>query len=244
MSHERDRPAPGLASIAVQAVESHLRKQIGPEASLVTPPGYAHLSLAVIDSIWSLNARYTTVERVLAAHTASIDSDISDPATWPLSAGQRKDYQEYLLLALLLRCEKADGERLAAEEFGGYLSRTPGARTYKADAVKAAVKTLIEHDIGRREDLVQNHTDDIKRAWLSIPGLGPTSWRYLLNLSGIEEIKPDRMVVRFVQAATGTRSSPAEAADLLEGAAKNLHGSRVSLRAVDHTVWRHQSGRS
>jgi hypothetical protein len=41
--------------------------------------------------------------------------------------------------------------------------------------------------------------EQLKQAWLAVPGQrSGISWRYLLMLAGIPEVKPDRMIRRFV----------------------------------------------
>ena len=74
-----------------------------------------------------------------------------------------------------------------------------------------------------------------------MPGQGSgISWRYVRLLAGVQEVKPDRMIIRFVARAIGRTPMPNEAAALVTAVATGLN---VDLRGLDHRIWRFQSGR-
>jgi hypothetical protein len=60
-------------------------------------------------------------------------------------------------------------------------------------------------------------------------------------LAGKQEVKPDRMVRRFVADAIDRAVNADEAHALLSAAAELLG---VQPRELDHQVWRYQSGRT
>ena len=80
----------------------------------VTPPGYAHLSLALVDAVYSIRSRYPAVERVVAAYCAA-----SGTACQPLAAQSEPGFREHGLDCLLDRAETQHGELLADRLFGG-----------------------------------------------------------------------------------------------------------------------------
>jgi len=86
--------------------------------------------------------------------------------------------------------------------------------------------------------------DQVKQAWLAIPGQrSGISWRYLRMLLGLPDVKPDRMILRFVGSALGVGESAVngdEAVALIEAAAQHFG---VDPRALDHEIWEYQSGK-
>ncbi len=232
---------------------SHLQRRLGSDPSvLMSPRGYGHLALAVIDAVFSLNVRYGAVLQVIDTHCRNVDK-ARNPGKRSLVASEKVGFKEYPLSELADRCAGKSGGDLADSVFGSRL-RTPGARTFKADAVAEATTALLACGVDCRQDLLDAVQDDlrqreVKSAWTGVRGLAATSWRYLLSLSGVDEIKPDRMITGFVEDARAeaklgsARVAPDTAADALIAAGRDLYGSDVSLRALDHTVWRAQSGR-
>lgn len=62
-------------------------------------------------------------------------------------------------------------------------------------------------------------------------------------LAGVEDVKPDRMIQRFISRAVDRDvSEPVEARAILVAAHGLLvaEASGLTLRALDHTIWIHQ----
>ncbi|WP_230082736.1 hypothetical protein [Arsenicicoccus cauae] len=68
------------------------------------------------------------------------------------------------------------------------------------------------------------------------------TYSYLLLLAGLPSVKPDRMVLRFLQQALGADATLTtnHAVELVMAAAQELE---VSPRTLDHVIWRAASGR-
>lgn len=83
----------------------------------------------------------------------------------------------------------------------------------------------------------------LREAWQQIPGQRSslTGWRYLLLLAGKQEVKPDRMILRFVADALGREVREDEAAEFVRAAAGLLE---VQARELDYQIWQYQSGRT
>ncbi len=115
----------------------------------------------------------------------------------------------------------------------------------KAQAVEQANTVLAQHDIERPSDLSDLSTDrlkEIEAAWRAVPGQrSGIAWRYLLLLTGMPEVKPDRMIVRFVSGAVGRETDLHTAAELVRAAAPLLG---TDVRTLDHRMWRFRSGRA
>ena len=74
-----------------------------------------------------------------------------------------------------------------------------------------------------------------------IKGLGPTVYQGLVMRAGVETVKPDVHVVRFVTSATGRVVNELEAVDALEEVARRLE---LSPRTLDWSIWEYQRGTS
>ena len=86
--------------------------------------------------------------------------------------------------------------------------------------------------------------DQARDAWCGIPGQGSgISWRYLRMLAGLPDVKPDRMVIRFLASALavdGASIDADRAVRLVQAAAEHFG---VDQRALDHEIWEYQSGK-
>ncbi len=74
-----------------------------------------------------------------------------------------------------------------------------------------------------------------------IKGLGPTVYQGLVMRAGVETVKPDVHVLRFVTSATGRAVNELEAVDALEEVARRLE---LSPRTLDWSIWEYQRGTS
>ncbi len=83
----------------------------------------------------------------------------------------------------------------------------------------------------------------MKSDWRRLTGQrsSDTGWRYLLLLAGADEVKPDRMICRFVARALGCSAVASATAAVLVREAAGLLG--VPVRVLDHAIWRWESGR-
>ena len=65
-------PPTAVAASDVQMVAERITSDVAATpGEFVTPPGYAHLSLALVDAIYSIRSRYPAVKRVVAAYCAA-----------------------------------------------------------------------------------------------------------------------------------------------------------------------------
>ncbi|GGM21332.1 heme peroxidase [Micromonospora sonchi] len=198
-----------------------------------TPGGYPNsLALCLIDSIWSLGVQYSgTVLPVLARYRT-------------YRAEQQGDADRDGLTNLLQVYDELGGPDGFASKIGTQ-HRTSAHRgaPLKAVATYTAAFGFQGLGINTVQDLlgaVDESDVQIRRVWRETPGQRSSDigWRYLLLLAGVDEVKPDRMICRFVAAALGEpRVSNAHAARLLTEAA-HRRGWRV--HALDHAVWRYQ----
>lgn len=221
----------------VEAVDELIDEAGGSEL-LIEPRGYPHLGIAVIDSMFSLQSTYDAVvvpalRRYCDAHPTLRWQDRFDSSVPEHGAKALLDFLGPMTSDR--RCE--------------ILTRNvaPGTTTRKADVCVGIATVLIESGIDSHLNLADAVERDSKLEWKirEIRGVGEAAWRYLLNLSRVEKSKPDTMVVRWVTEAVGIDLSPGSAADALEAVVDELQARHndVSVRTLDHLVWRKASGR-
>ena len=199
-----------------------------------TPGGYASVGLAVIDSVWSIGVRYQSVENVIARYRAERRAGGDDP-----DADGPGDVRRFI--------EACGGAEAFAERVGNRQRTSTTNGILKAEAVLHEARILEDEGVELPADLAgagQERLDDLQRRWSTVPGQGSgVSWRAFAMLVGLPEVKPDRMIRRFVAAALGRPGATAvgvdEARGLVLAAAARLG---VSPRELDYAIWAYQSG--
>lgn len=208
----------------VKRVAEHARAVLGDSAGWEAPYGYELLDEAVLDAVFSINARYKSVENVIER--------------WRTHAKSEKLDDHRASLQTLVD----EGRRVGAEAFAASLlhnrqrTSTHGG-LLKAEAALLCSEALLAQDISTAEQLRERtHDKAVQRAWTAVPGQrSGVSWRYLLMLCRVDGVKPDRMVQRFVAEALGVPNVAAsKAGEQLEGAALQLG---VKARDLDYEVW-------
>lgn len=216
----------------VEQVVEYCKEKLGAPSEWEIPGGYPDsLASCVLEAVWSLGVHYDRHVRPLLDRYRDL---------LPTAA---RDTASDLVAAI----DDAGGPTAFAETLRNrQRTSTHKSGILKAEAVYMAAHLLSSQGIETPRELLETVAEDgsaLKGKWKEIPGQksSDTGWRYLLLLAGSQQVKPDRMIKRFVGAALGRTVNEAEAARLLTSAAPLLG---VDLRALDHAVWRHQSGRS
>jgi hypothetical protein len=188
----------------------------------------------VIDSAFSLRARYVSTSRVLKRYRAARQA-----------AGRDADADN--LTDLVAAIDSVGGSTMAAGpalfDNHGYAPGTARAGRpglLKAEAVDQAARRLLAADIDTIDDL-RAHQEVARQAWLSVHGLGWVSWDYLEMLTGDDGVKADTMVQRFVAAALEARTvGAARAKAAVLDTAELMH---VDARILDHAIWLYEHER-
>ncbi|GGI07892.1 hypothetical protein [Egicoccus halophilus] len=209
---------------------------------LQIPDGYRDSGLAVVDAVFSIQARYEGVTRVVSSYAEW--ADLTEIAPLPVER-DAPDHHDVSMLAN--RLSAVSGEAAANDVF----DNRSGTHRLKAELVIDAAQALVAAGVRRRQDVALTPNDETyetqKLAWTSVDGLGPVTFEYFRMLCGAESSKPDVMVIAWLHEVLGQDFGWRDALDLMSALRDELTrrwGVDVSLRAVDHTVWRHQSGRA
>lgn len=202
------------------------------------PDGYpGSLALCIVDSVQSTGVRYLSVKKVVSRYRAYRRDRKGDPDTDGIPE-------------LLATFEDLGGPAGWAEDIGnGHRTSTRTGAPLKAVAIEQVAQVLKEHRITTAQDLRHAAADDdryaeVRRAWCRVVGQrSGITWRYAGMLAGVDGVKPDRMIIRFVADSLGLprRSVDAEFAYGIVMAASREMG--MTPFALDHAIWGFQRGR-
>ena len=192
--------------------------------------GYNSVPLCIIDAIFSIGVRYTstrnTVQRFIDYFNISAEFTVS----------QFVDLYD-----------KHSIEFMAEEVYENRQRTSPKSGILKADAVLRVAQLLKKYDVETLDNIarvVRNPQFELE--YKQIPGQkSGISLRYLYMLLGVEdEIKPDRMVLRFLENVLQRNVSLDEAVSMIVDVAKQLQSdfAHISPRSLDYAIWQLQSG--
>jgi len=203
------------------------------------PPEYSYASLStmLLDAIFSIGVHYGQVTAVVARHAKSQQYD-----RW-----ESGETDPYPLPKLILEGRQGTPEQFA-EKLGNRGRTSTRSGILKAEAVLLAAEALVRHgivDLQSWRSADEKILNNAERDFRAIKGQGTgVTWKYLSMLAGDDDkVKPDRMVVRYVEAALGrTKVSPEEAGELLIAAVPALRGTHgypatLTARQLDSAVW-------
>ena len=206
---------------------------------------YQSLTLCVIDAVYSIGVKYQGVEKVVERYCKHYGLvKIRTPRENIPPKGPQESIAD-----LCNKFKKNGHEYMATDVFNNRKkTSTRVDNMSKSEAVSEFASALQNHGVASFEDVpkaIKNKAleDEIK----GIPGQGSgISLKYFFMLAGKDDqIKPDRMILRFVDAALkrkpGTTATD-EAETLLRDAHEILRKehSSLTLRELDYVIWDHQ----
>lgn len=221
-----------VSRFEVDSLVAYCHDNLGDKALWIAPEGYPKsLALCIIDSIYSTGSHYSSVVNVINRYRAARGHN--DGA-----------------VALLESISAAGGPQAWAGTVANNLkpAHTKVGAPLKAEVIERAAELMVAHGVDTVEDLVaavreSPRSNPIHDAWKKLPSQrSGVTYSYLLLLAGLPSVKPDRMVLRFLQQALGADAelTTDRAIELVMAAADTLE---VSPRTLDHVIWRAASGR-
>ncbi|PQA60222.1 hypothetical protein [Siphonobacter curvatus] len=202
---------------------------------------YAHLPLCVVDSVFSMGVKYESVRNVvrrmepLVGHTLFRDygSLPTDPA------------QQISVAVFLEKIEHESPEKLALEIYQNKQRTSTQNGILKAEAVSRFLRVLNDFDVQYFQDVPRLITNaDFEQQIKRIPGQASgICLSYFFMLAGNDQlIKPDRMVLAFLEAITAKTVILQEAQLILEEVSSQLvlKGYEMNPRLLDNLIWNYQ----
>lgn len=205
-----------------------------------------HLSLCVIDAVFSIGARYGSTWRTARRYA---DRAGLQPVTAPavsVAAGDHGEREQ------ALSAFRADMNELSDDELASLLGNRQRTSSrggiLKALAVRQYVNVLAAHEVetlGDVSELLGDHVRvrNVESDLAQVRGHGSgVRIAYLWMLAGDDHhVKADRMVIRWASQVLGRPVLAREASELIIAAAPRLGATPWEL---DHAIWRRQSRRS
>lgn len=208
---------------------------------------WAHLSLCVLDAVFSIGARYGGVVRVCREYAKYAELSRSTVAHRDFGTVVGVEHEQPLeAFAADITAVGVDGFASDVVHHRGLTSTRNGI--LKADAALRYAELLVAHDIRFVGDVATLLADPgrlavVENGLRAVPGHGTGCVRlgYLWMLAGDDEnVKPDRMVLRWLR-AQGADVGTSQARELLTAIARRIGCTPWEL---DHAIWRAQSGRT
>ena len=202
---------------------------------------YNSLSLCVIDAVFSIGVKYEAVRAVVSRYCEYFGLEQYRPDQLAVPA---KTSQE-ALGGLVGHFDDFGLERMTNDVFANRQRTSTKSGILKAEAVWKFASALRSHRIEYLQDVGETLPSvALRQAITLIPGQGSgISLQYCWMLAGSDElIKPDRMVLRFLEDSLGRPVSPEEALRLVAGAVAELkaHYPAMTPRLLDHKIWEYQ----
>lgn len=201
---------------------------------------WCHLSLCVLDAVFSINATYPTTVRTVRSYAthAELDPVVAPADEVALGTHARTEQP----LSEFLTGDGALAPEALATLLGNRQRTSTRSGILKAEATQRYARILVDHGLETLADVADllidlDRTADIERALATVPGHGRgVRVSYLWMLAGDDQhVKADRMVTRWVARALNRRSvSVAEAGELLKETARQLN---VTPWVLDHAIW-------
>jgi hypothetical protein len=201
---------------------------------------WTHLSLCVLDAVFSIGARYSTTCRTVRSYAAHAGlPHVLAPAE-AVTAGELAGTEEPVT-ALRERIEERGPKVFGREVVRNRQRPSPRGGVLKAEAALGYAMVLERHDVLRLADGTGLLVDDtrlgaVEAELARVPGHGAYGIRtgYLWMLAGsVDLIKPDRMVLGWLAGVLGHTRSVPEARTRLAEAAQAL---RVTAWQLDHAM--------
>lgn len=198
-------------------LEGYVREVIG-DSPAEWPGGWpGEIEAALIDAVFSIRASYGNREKKTGVYGAV--------TRWREHRGGTAD--DLSVLA------STDPEVLEQ-----HTNKWRASQRSKAEIVIDAARALVDVGVVHAADL-DSRQDEARRAYRSIKGCGPITWRYFRMLLGLDDAKPDIWVMRFIQDRLPDVKSTEVARDLLAEVSRRMG---IEMRQLDHAIWLYRRG--
>jgi hypothetical protein len=194
---------------------------------------YTHLPLCVIDAVFSIGVRYESVINTINRFCSYYNIDKHSKSI------------EYSTTHFLELIQKVTLDDLTKRVFCNRQRTSATNGILKSEAVILFLKLLQRYNIETRKDvdllLINDQFEtDVKK----IPGQrSGISYKYFLMLSGSDDlVKPDRMILRFLEGITNTRISLENCQIIIQEVVRKMNavGFNLTPKKLDNLIWNYQ----
>lgn len=200
---------------------------------------YDSLPLCVIDAVFSIGVRYTSVQNVVQHYC-----DRYGLRQYNLQRDTLGD--AHTISELIAHITEYGVEKSADVLFCNHQRTSSRNGILKAEAVLRFAEVLQKYQIEHLSDYRANGLcSDAEREILAIPGQkSGLALRYFHMLAGDDtQAKPDRHVLRFLNGVLGQTVSVRQAYVLLKEVVERLQPDypHLTVRLLDYTIWNHMA---
>lgn len=194
---------------------------------------YSHLPLCVIDSVFSIGVKYEIVQNTIDRFCTHNKID---------KFSKSAELSTSFFLNLM---EQESIKELTENIYKNRQRTSTRSGILKSEAVIKFLKILQKYEVNKLCDLYKIISSkefeiDIKK----IPGQkSGISLTYFFMLAGSDDlIKPDRMIVRFLESISGENVSLSDCQIILTEVAKKLQkdGFDITAKKLDNLIWNYQ----
>jgi hypothetical protein len=204
---------------------------------------YASVPLCVLDAVFSINARYEGVRAVVTRYCAHFGTPMQRARdALPAPSDQVR-------VSRLIEQISTVGGAAFAEEVLRNRARTSAVNgILKAEACLQFAEVLRQHKVEVLQDLINRDADPkLFKELESVKGQSSgIAVRYFFMLAGADHlVKPDRMILRFLNRVLDRAVDGGEAQALLSTAAVELQKRypEVTAQSLDHAIWSRERDR-
>lgn len=202
---------------------------------------YNSLPLCIIDAVFSIGIRYSTTRQVVInfCNSQKIARLRPHGSSYSLESKQIS-IKEFIYLYKIYNIEEITNSffknRCRTSSRNGIL---------KAEAVFRFAEVLYKYEINYFQDLPEFIGNlELENSIKQIPGQkSGISTTYFYMLAGDENyVKPDRMIIRFIESCIGKNINLYDATKLIEKTHQILKEDfpNLTLRELDHEIWKYQ----
>lgn len=201
---------------------------------------YQSLPLCVVDAVFSIGVRYgcviNVVERLCKKLVLTKYRDHGSAFPPPR--------EQFTVSQCLEQLNRHAPQVLAKTMFENEQRTSSRKGILKAKAVMDFLALLKTYQVETFQDLATCDIEGLKREILEIPGQkSGKCFRYFLMLAGDDsQVKPDRMIERFIARFGAKPASPDEAYHIITALAAQLKADypHITPRLLDHAIWNYE----
>ena len=211
------------------------------KASLSDTNFYNSLTLCVIDAVFSIGVRYTSVINTIDNYVKFFDLKTYRPSGL---SGYPEFKEQDCLSDLIKNIDELSIDFFTKNVFKNRQRTSTTNGILKTEATYKFAKVLHKNSINSFDDIQKlfDSSELIKSEVREIPGQkSGISFDYFLMLCGNNNlIKPDRMIKRYLERATGLKLSQDKLLYILQEVSYHLKSEYKNLnpRLLDHEIWK------
>jgi hypothetical protein len=194
---------------------------------------YTHLPLCVIDSVFSIGVKYESVTNTINRFCSYYKIDKFSKCI---------EYSTTYFLELMAKVTLKD---LTEKVFNNRQRTSPTNGILKSEAVILFLLLLQKYNIEKRRDIDRLLINDkFETEVKMIPGQrSGISYKYFLMLAGSDNlVKPDRMLLRFLEGITNINISRDDCQIIIQKVVHkmNNNGFNLTPKKLDNLIWNYQ----